>query len=66
MISVDVDGLGGNDYLSLGEGNNIGIGGPADDELEAGSGMDILFGDSAEILYFADMSFPMSLNTIGT
>ena len=42
IVSSDMPDDGGSDIIELGEGNNVGIGGPFEDELVSGSGIDIL------------------------
>ena len=39
--SVDVEESGGNDFISMGEGDNVGIGGQHNDTIIAGAGRDI-------------------------
>ena len=43
--------IGGNDNITLGEGNNIGIGGASNDHITSGSGRDIVAGDSVSIYF---------------
>jgi Ca2+-binding RTX toxin-like protein len=60
IFSISAD-LGGFDNLSLGSGDDIGIGGPFDDIIEGDDGNDILFGDSAEIQFHKNMTSPKRL-----
>ena len=39
--SVDVEEFGGNDFISMGEGDNVGIGGQHNDTIVGGAGRDI-------------------------
>ena len=51
--------IGGNDVISLGDGDwNYGIGGPKNDTIESGNGMDILAGDSVLIEFWDFSEFP--------
>ena len=49
QITTKLDGLGGDDTLTLGDGNNIAAGGRGKDNITAGAGDDILLGDSGVI-----------------
>jgi Ca2+-binding RTX toxin-like protein len=50
ITSLDT-GIGGNDGIVLGEGNNTCIGGAFDDTITSGSGRDIVAGDSVVIKF---------------
>ncbi|CAB9505197.1 Kringle domain [Seminavis robusta] len=57
-------GEGGSDTLIMNDGDDVGIGCYLNDTIDGGDGMDILFGDAAQILYYDESTSPKSLMTI--
>jgi Ca2+-binding RTX toxin-like protein len=55
---------GGWDTLILNAGDDVGIGGYRNDSLEGGDGRDILFGDAAQVYYYASSTSPHLLISI--
>ncbi|MGF7206226.1 Ca2+-binding RTX toxin-like protein [Skermanella aerolata] len=47
-------GVGGNDVLDAGDGDNVVMGGAADDDIRTGGGMDLIAGDGARLVRGAD------------
>jgi hypothetical protein len=65
MTSLDT-GVGGNNNIELGDGNNIGIGGAYDNTIKSGDGNDIVAGDLVEIVFFAGSTMPASIILLTT
>jgi len=56
--------IGGTDEIYTGNGDNVAIGGFANDEIHGGTKRDILFGDSATVSYHAHSNFPKQLLSV--
>ena len=63
-ITSMATGTGGNDKITLGEGDNICVGGAYNDTITSGSGRDIVFGDSAFIDFSPDDLFPTNMTSL--
>ncbi len=65
-IQTTVDGVGGNDTITTGSGDQIVFGGPGSDKITTGSGSNIVFGDDGRLDWGSANGQPIVLDAIST
>ena len=64
-LTTDVDaGTGGDDTITLGDGDNLVLGGLGADTITTGNGQDLVLGDGGEVLFSADGSALVSVTSV--